>query len=80
MLANYVPSAGIVQVGDGISAPYQTNYNNVSPRLAWLGTFLGREDGGSRAGLVMIFEQPSIRTFMFNGGGLNLNPTTRRWE
>ena len=23
----------------------------------------------------MIFVQPSIRTFMFSGGGLNLNPS-----
>ena len=28
-----------------------------------------------RSGFGVIFEQPSIRTFMFNGGGLNLNPS-----
>ncbi len=38
-LANYVPTlpnrqpGGIMQVGQGISSPYPTNYNSVSPRV-----------------------------------------------
>ncbi|HTT21438.1 MAG TPA: TonB-dependent receptor [Candidatus Sulfotelmatobacter sp.] len=75
MLANFVPTEGIVQVGRGISQPYDTNYNNVSPRLGFAWDVFGTGKTVLRAGGGIIFEQPSIRTFMFNGGGLNLNPT-----
>lgn len=74
-LANYVPSVGFVQVGQGISAPYQTNYNNVSPRLGAAWDIFGTGKTILRSGFGMIYVQPSIRTFMFSGGGLNLNPT-----
>ena len=44
-MANFVPSQGIVQVGHGISEPYQTNWTNVSPRIgsAW-DVYRDRED------------------------------------
>ena len=75
LLANFVPSEGVVQVGNGISSPYPTNYNNVSPRLGVAWDIFGSGKTVIRAGGGLIFEQPSIRTFMFSGGGLNLNPT-----
>jgi hypothetical protein len=75
LLANYVPTAGIVQVGDGISAPYKTNYNNVSPRVGVAWDIFGTGKTVLRSGFGMIYVQPSIRTFMFSGGGLNLNPS-----
>ena len=77
MLANYDPSSisGIVQVGQGISSPYPTNYNNVSPRVGVAWDVFGTGRTVLRSGFGIIFEQPSIRTFMFNGGGLNLNPS-----
>jgi hypothetical protein len=74
-LANYVPAEGIVQVGDGISEPYNTNYNNVSPRLGVAWDVFGTGHTVVRSGFGMIYVQPSIRTFMFSGGGLNLNPS-----
>ena len=74
-LANFIPTEGIVQVGRGISQPYPTNYNNVSPRLGIAWDVFGTGKTVVRAGGGIIFEQPSIRTFMFNGGGLNLNPS-----
>jgi hypothetical protein len=82
LLANYVPTlsngqpGGIVQVGDGISSPYPTRYNNVSPRLGFAYDVFGTGKTVLRGGGGIIFVQPSIRTFMFSGGGLNLNPTT----
>jgi len=76
LLANYVPTAGIVQVGKGISSPYDTNYNNVSPRVGFAWDMFGTGKTVLRASGGIIYEQPSVRTFMFNGGGLNLNPTT----
>ena len=77
LLANYVPTstAGLVQVGQGISSPYATNYNNISPRIGMAWDVFGTGKTVLRSGFGIIFEQPSIRTFMFNGGGLNLNPT-----
>jgi hypothetical protein len=74
-LANYTPSQGIVQVGRGISQPYPTNYNNLSPRVGVAWDVRGNGKTVVRAASGLIFEQPSIRTFMFNGGGLNLNPS-----
>jgi hypothetical protein len=75
LLANYIPTQGIVQVGKGISQPYPTNYNNISPRVGVAWDTRGNGKTVVRAAGGLIFEQPSIRTFMFNGGGLNLNPT-----
>ena len=77
LLANYVPTstAGLVQVGQGISSPYPTNYNNVSPRVGLAWDIFGTGKTVFRSAFGVIFEQPSIRTFMFNGGGLNLNPS-----
>ena len=77
MLANYVPTStsGLVQVGQGISSPYPTSYNNISPRVGLAWDIFGNGKTVFRSGFGVIFEQPSIRTFMFNGGGLNLNPS-----
>ncbi len=75
LLANYSPTVGIVQVGKGISQPYPSNYNNISPRLGVAWDTRGNGKTIVRAAGGLIFEQPSIRTFMFNGGGLNLNPS-----
>lgn len=74
-LANYVPSKGIVQVGYGISQPYQTNYTNFSPRIGFAWDLLGTGKTVLRSGFGMIYVEPSIRSFAFNGGGLNLNPS-----
>ncbi|MGH9760664.1 MAG: TonB-dependent receptor domain-containing protein, partial [Blastocatellia bacterium] len=78
LLANFVPTGpnpGIIQVGRGLSSVYPTNYNNLSPRLGVAWDIFGNGKTVLRAGGGIIFEQPSIRTFMFSGGGLNLNPT-----
>jgi Carboxypeptidase regulatory-like domain len=75
LLANYVPSEGVVQVGKGINSPYPTKYNNISPRLGFAWDVFGTGKTMLRGGGGIIFEQPSIRTFMFSGGGLNFNPT-----
>ncbi|HEX8816597.1 MAG TPA: TonB-dependent receptor [Terriglobales bacterium] len=81
LLANYVPTlpngspGGIVQVGRGISSPYPTRYNNISPRIGFAQDLRGNGKTILRAGFGIIFTQPSMRTFMFSGGGLNLNPS-----
>ena len=75
LLANFTPTQGLVQVGQGISQPYPTNYNNVSPRLGLAWDIFGNGKTVLRSGFGLIFIQPAIRTFMFSGGGLNLNPS-----
>jgi len=77
LLANYDPAStsGLVQVGQGINSPYPFNHNNLSPRVGLAWDVFGTGKTVLRSGFGMIFEQPSIRTFMFNGGGLNLNPS-----
>jgi hypothetical protein len=59
----------------GISQPYATNYNNFSPRLGIAWDIFGKGKTVLRAGGGIIFAEPSIRTFLFSGGGLNLNPS-----
>lgn len=75
-LANFVPSQGIVQVGYGISEPYKTNWNNVSPRVGVAWDVFGNGKSMLRSGFGMIYVRPSIRTFAYSGGGLNLNPSS----
>jgi hypothetical protein len=74
-LANYDPSQGIVQVGHGISQPYQTNYGNISPRLGAAWDVFGTGKTVLRSGFGMIYVQPAIRSFVYSSGGLNLNPS-----
>ncbi len=81
LLANFIPNpsngqpGGIVQVGQGIDSPYQTKYNNISPRAGFAYDLFGNGKTIIRGGAGIIYAEPVIRTFMFNGGGLNLNPS-----
>lgn len=75
LLANFVPGQGLEQVGKGISQPYQANYSNISPRLGAAWDVFGNGKTVLRSGFGMIYVQPSIRSFIFSGGGLNLNPS-----
>jgi hypothetical protein len=75
-LANFDATQGVVQVGYGISEPYKTNYNNISPRIGMAWDLFGTGRTILRSGFGLIFSQPAIRTFVYNGGGLNLNPTS----
>lgn len=74
-LANFDPNLGIAQVGSGINEPYQTNYKDFSPRLGVAWDIFGTGKTVIRSGFGLIYAQPSIRTFAFSSGGLNLNPS-----
>ncbi len=74
-LANFDPARGFLQVGHGISQPYKTNYNNISPRIGFAYDVYGTGKTVVRGGFGMIYVEPAIRTFVFSSGGLHLNPT-----
>jgi hypothetical protein len=75
LIANFLPDqGGLIQVGKGISAPYASDYNNLSPRIGLAWDVLGTGKTVLRAGGAIIFEQPTIREFI-DRGGLNENPS-----
>jgi len=74
LLANFIPSRGLVQVGKGIDSPYNTQWTNFSPRVGFAWDMFGTGKTVFRAGTALIYEVPPIRMFI-NSTGLNLNPT-----
>ena len=75
LIANFLPDKnGLIQVGQGIDAPYATDHNNLSPRIGVAWDVFGTGKTVLRAGGAIIFEQPTIREFI-DSGGLNENPS-----
>ena len=75
LMANFISTQGIIQVGHGINNIYPMEKNAISPRIGLAWDVFGRGKTVLRAGGAIIFEQPSIRDFI-NSGGVNLNPTS----
>ena len=73
------PSTGLLGALEFASPDRRTfapnHYRDFSPRFGFAWDVLGTGKTVLRAGGGLIYEMPSIRTFMYNGGGLNLNPT-----
>jgi hypothetical protein len=74
LIANFIPSVGLEQVGKGIDSPYNTKWTNFSPRFGLAWDVFGTGKTVFRAGTALIYEVPPIRMFI-NSTGLNLNPT-----
>jgi hypothetical protein len=55
-LANFDPNSGLVQVGRGISAPYQGDHNNFAPRLGVAWDLRGNAKTVVRAAAGIIYE------------------------
>jgi len=55
-LANFDPTKGLVQVGKGISAPYNGDHNNFAPRLGFAWDLQGNGRTVLRAGAGIIYE------------------------
>ncbi|MFY9585656.1 MAG: TonB-dependent receptor [Candidatus Acidiferrales bacterium] len=82
-LANFDPVNGIRQVGQGISSPYDTDYNNFGPRLGIAWDPFGKGKTVIRAGGAIIYEIPHLAIFLGQNGvnnastaGLNVIPTS----
>jgi hypothetical protein len=79
LLGNFDPSLGLVQVGKQISQPYNTDWNNLSPRLSFTYDPTGSGKTVFRAGGGMIYEVPHLSVFIGQNGaeaeGLGVVPT-----
>ena len=79
LLGNFDPSLGLAQVGDQISKPYDTDWNNLASRLAFI--YDPRGDGRTvfRVGGGLIYEVPHMSIFIGQNGaeaeGLSVIPT-----
>jgi Carboxypeptidase regulatory-like domain/TonB dependent receptor len=79
LLSNFDPALGLVQVGHGISKPYNTDYHSFGPRLAVAYDPFGTGRTVIRAGAGIIDEIPHISVYLgqnnTNAIGLGGNPT-----
>ncbi len=81
-LANFDPAQGLLQVGSGISAPYNGDHNNFAPRIGIAWDPSGRGKTVFRAGAGITYEIPHLAVFLGQNGvnnastaGINVIPT-----
>jgi hypothetical protein len=79
-LGNFDPNSptGLVQVGEGITAPYNPDHRDWSPRLGFAWDLAGNQKTVIRAGASMLYEFVPFSAFMNSGGnavGLGKVPT-----
>jgi hypothetical protein len=79
LLGNFDPNVGLVQVGKQISSPYQTDWNNLAPRLSFTFDPTGKGTTVLRVGGGVIYEVPHLSVFVGQSGaeaeGLGVIPT-----
>ncbi len=79
-LGNFDPNSptGFVQVGDGITAPYNPDHRDWSPRAGFAWDVFGNQKTVIRAGVGMLYEFVPSSAFLNSGGnavGLGKVPT-----
>ncbi len=79
LLGNFDPTVGLVQVGQQIKKPYNTDWNNLAPRVAFISDVRGDGRTVFRVGGGLIYEVPHISVFIGQNGaeaeGLSVIPT-----
>ena len=77
LLGNFLPSAGLVQVGKGINSPFNGDHNNFAPRIGIAWDIFGNGKTVFRAGTALVYEQLSYNVFLAysNTLGLGTVPT-----
>src|ERR1700737_1807298 len=77
-LGNFDPTLGFVQVGNGITSPYNGSHHNFSPRIGIAWGVTGNQKTVIRAGASMLYEFVPFSAYMQLGGnavGLGKVPT-----
>lgn len=76
-LANFYPNKGIVQVGNGVSSPYNGDHNNFAPRFGFAWDVAGTGKNVVRGGAGVSYEVLGANVFLLyaNRMGLNTNPS-----
>jgi Carboxypeptidase regulatory-like domain/TonB dependent receptor len=74
---NFNPSKGLVQVGNGLTSPYNGDHNNFAPRIGLAWDIFGTGKTVLRTGGSLIYEQLSYNVFLAysNTLGLGTVPT-----
>jgi hypothetical protein len=74
---NFLPSKGLVQVGNGLTSPYNGDHNNFAPRVGLAWDIFGTGKTVLRTGGSIIYEQLSYNVFLAysNTLGLGTVPT-----
>lgn len=77
LLANFDPNVGLVQVGKGISGPYNLDPYNLAPRAGFAWDFAGNNRTVLRGGAGIIYETINWESFLAlnNTLGLSTIPT-----
>ena len=77
-IGNFDPTLGFVQVGDGITSPWNGNHHNFSPRLGIAWDISGNQKTVIRAAFSMLYEFVPFSAYMNsvgNAAGLGKIPT-----
>ena len=77
LLGNFDPQRGLVQVGQGISAPYDGDHTGIAPRLGFAWDISGNDRTVLRGGAALIYETLNWESFLAlnNSLGISTIPT-----
>jgi hypothetical protein len=77
LISNFIPSQGLVQVGHGLDALYDKDWNNFAPRVGFAYDLFGRGKTVIRGAYGLFYDSPSQDFFLlqsFPNGSVGTNP------